>query len=207
MLASAVLLAAGMSTRFPGNKLLKKVSVRGEAKPLIKYLVEKFVGSGVFNEVVVVVGHKKCSIMDAVGDERVKFVYNKEYRRGMSYSVVKGVEAVMGYADFVAIHPGDVPFVRVETLRLLVKEAVSLHKQGRQFILVPTYDSRRGHPVIVSRGLLPRAAGISEKKEGLRSFINENRGRLYAYPVDDRGILVDIDTPEDLMNNIGLLSD
>lgn len=47
MFVSAVILAAGKSTRFPTNKLLYEVTVDGIRKPLIRHTVSRFVESGV----------------------------------------------------------------------------------------------------------------------------------------------------------------
>ncbi|RLG74552.1 MAG: nucleotidyltransferase family protein, partial [Thermoprotei archaeon] len=102
MFVAAVILAAGMSTRFPGNKMVYRVSIGGEPVPLIRYLVNKFLKSGAVDDVVVVIGHDKEAVIDAVGDPRVKFVFNPDYRVGMSSSVKVGVSSVMRYSDIVA---------------------------------------------------------------------------------------------------------
>ncbi|MCD6278384.1 MAG: NTP transferase domain-containing protein [Desulfurococcales archaeon] len=205
MFVSAVILAAGMSTRFPGNKMVYKVSINGEAVPLIRYLVRKFLMSGVVDDVVVVVGHEKEAIIDAVGDLDVKFVFNPDYRVGMSSSVKVGVASVMKYSDIVLIHPGDVFFIRRETITFLVNYALKLAGTTLRFVVIPKYGVKGGHPLIVGKELLADVLNIREESRGLKGFLSNARKYIKYVDVDDVGVLADVDTLEDLKRNIRLL--
>lgn len=203
MIVSAVILAAGKSTRFPGNKMLKRIRLRGFEAPIITHTVRKFLDSGVFDEVVVVLGHDRCAVMDAAAAPGVKFVISTEYEKGMSYSVKAGVAAVMKYADVVAIHPGDVPFVLVNTLRSLVEEVVQEYSVRKDFIIIPKYVplNKGGHPLMIGRGLVPYVMDVSEEGRGLKGFLNRFRGSIKYFMTDDLGVLADVDTPEDLVRD------
>jgi len=205
LFVSAVILAAGMSTRFPGNKMVYKVSINGEAVPLIRYLVRKFLMSGVVDDVVVVVGHEKEAIIDAVGDLDVKFVFNPDYRVGMSSSVKVGVASVMKYSDIVLIHPGDVFFIRRETITFLVNYALKLAGTTLRFVVIPKYGVKGGHPLIVGKELLADVLNIREESRGLKGFLSNARKYIKYVDVDDVGVLADVDTLEDLKRNIRLL--
>jgi molybdenum cofactor cytidylyltransferase len=200
MFVSAVILAAGKSTRFPTNKLLYEVLIDGVRGPLIRHTVSKFVGSGVFNEVLVVLGFQADLVREVLKGLSLRFVINEDYELGMSSSVIRGVKAVSSEADLVAIHPGDVPFIKVSTLRTLVDRAGELLKSGNSFILVPRLSSimRGGHPLIIGRGLLEEVYRISEAELGLKGFLRRNADKIRYYDTDDAGILRDIDTLEDL---------
>ena len=202
---SAVILAAGMSTRFPGNKLVYKVDVGDTKIALIKYLVNKFLNSRYVDDVVIVVGHEKCSVIDAVSDSRVKFVYNINYEEGMSSSVKVGVSAVLKYSDIIVIHPGDVFFTLPATINLLIEKAIALHDVGQEFILIPRYGGKGGHPLIVTKELAESIRFISEEERGLKGFLNRHRDRVIYMDVDDVGVLADVDTLEDLKRNLKLL--
>ena len=206
MFVSTVILAAGMSTRFPGNKMIYKVSINGEAVPLIRYLVRKFLMSGVVDDVVVVIGHEKEAIIDAVGDLDVKFVFNPDYRVGMSSSVKVGVASVMKYSDIVLIHPGDVFFIRRETIAFLVNYALKLAGTTLKFVVIPKYGVKGGHPLIVGKELLADVLNIREESRGLKGFLSNARKYIKYVDVDDVGVLADVDTLEDLKRNIHLLA-
>ncbi len=200
MFVSAVILAAGKSTRFPANKLLYEVVVDGVKGPLIRHTVSKFVESGVFNEVLVVLGFQADLVKEVLKGLGIRFVINEDYELGMSSSVIRGVRAVSSEADLVAVHPGDVPYIKVATIRTLVDHAKELLKSGNTFILIPRLSSimRGGHPLIIGKGLLEEAYRISEAELGLKGFLRRNADKIHYYDTDDIGILRDIDTLEDL---------
>ena len=206
MFVTAVILAAGMSTRFPGNKMVYKVSIGGEQVPLIKYLVDKFLKSGVVDDVVVVVGHDKEAVINAVGDHRVKFVFNPDYRIGMSSSVKVGVSTVMKYSDIVAVHPGDVVFIRTQTIRFLIDYARRLASTTLKFVVIPKYGAKGGHPLIIGRDLLGEVLNISEETRGLKGFLSNVRDYIRYVETNDVGVVADVDTPEDLEKNKHLLT-
>jgi len=197
---SAVILAAGKSTRFPTNKLLYEVVVDGVKGPLIRHTVSKFVESGVFNEVLVVLGFQADLVKEVLKGLGIRFVINEDYELGMSSSVIRGVKAVSSEANLVAVHPGDVPYIKVATIRTLVDHAKELLKSGNTFILVPRLSSimRGGHPLIIGKGLLEEVYRISEAELGLKGFLRRNADKIHYYDTDDIGILRDIDTLEDL---------
>ena len=198
MIISAVILAAGRSTRFPGNKLVTEIDVEGVRAPLVRHTVVKFVRSGVFDAIAVVVGHKFQLIVKALAGLEVLFTYNDKYLEGMSSSVKAGVSVLRRFSDAVAIHPGDVPFIRVSTLRMLVRKAMELLSGREDFILIPRYGVKGGHPLIVSRGLLPDVLEISEECRGLKGFLRRRSAFIKYLPVDDPGVLADVDRIEDL---------
>ena len=204
-LVTAVVLAAGLSSRFPGNKLLYEVRVCGRSKPLIRHTVEKF--SALFDDTVVVVGHEAWEVINALKDLPVKFVYNNNYTVGMSESVKVGVRAVMKYSSAAAIHPGDVTFILPRTLMELLAKARELINEGVSFVLIPRYRpiGKGGHPLIIHRDLLMDALNINERGMGLKEFLNRNRDRVIYYDTDDVGVIADIDTLDDIKRNYRLL--
>lgn len=73
----AIVLAAGLSRRFPGNKLL----YTWEGKPVIRWTVENILNSKYVDKIVVVLGHDRERIHDALKDlgDNVEFTYNTNY--------------------------------------------------------------------------------------------------------------------------------
>lgn len=196
---SCVILAAGESTRFPGGKLVQIVkSDRGE-KPLIRYLTDKYLGFDVIDEVVIVVGYNFADVIIATSGSMVKYVYNPDYRKGMSYSVKRGVASVLKYSDIVVVHPGDVPFIREESIAILLGKAITLHGNGKDFIILPRYRGKGGHPLVVSKNLAKHILEITEEERGLKGFLRRYAGYKVYVDVDDFGVVYDVDEPEDLV--------
>ena len=206
-IVSAVILAAGLSTRFPGNKMLKPLRLRGVNAPLVRHTIMKFVKSRLFDEVVVVLGYEAGEVLKATAMPGVKYVFSTHYRKGMSYSVKTGVSSVMKFSDIVAIHPGDVPFILHETLRTLIETALQDLYNVKESVVIPKYVPLRkgGHPLLITKPLIPYVMEISEEGKGLKGFLSRFRLKIHYVPTQDLGVLADIDTPEDLRRDKGLI--
>ncbi len=179
----------------------------GVEAPLIKHTAMKFLNSGLFDEVVVVLGHDAGEILKATAASGIKYVYSPHYKEGMSYSVKVGVSSVKKFSDIVAIHPGDVPFILPETLRRLTEAAVQDLHNVKESIIIPKYVplSKGGHPLLITKPLIPYVTEISEEGKGLKGFLSKFRTRIHYVPTHDLGVLADVDTPEDLRRNKELM--
>jgi molybdenum cofactor cytidylyltransferase len=63
-------------------------------------------------------------------------------------------------------------------------------------IVIPTYQGKKGHPVMLDKIFIEQC--LNEKKEKvLYEVIAKNSDRINFLPVEDKGILMDIDTMED----------
>lgn len=190
-----VILAAGMSTRFPGNKLLYSV----KRKPLITHIVESALNSKA-DEVIVVLGHKANDVARAISSYDVVLVFNPEYEKGMSYSVKRGVRAVYKWASAVIIHPADVAFVPP----LVFNQVIDEYKKNRSPIVVVAYRGEKGHPILFSNELFKEILDISEETFGLKSVTRKYRDKTLVIETGFKEVVVDIDTLDDL-RKLGLL--
>jgi CTP:molybdopterin cytidylyltransferase MocA len=122
---------------------------------------------------------------------RVEVAEGVPYDPGMFISVQAGLRRVTG-ADVVLIFPGDIPLILPETA-IAVRDTVS---GGQADVAVPSCGGRRGHPVAVSARCVPELLAMSECST-LRQFMTEHAFTTKLVPVDDRGMLLDMDTPDD----------
>jgi probable phosphoglycerate mutase len=169
----------------------------GAAKPLLEVggvpavvrVARQYLQVGV--RPLVVVGHGADEIVGVLNEAGVDYVLNGEYRRGMYSSVVAGVRTLPPACRWILIHPADCVLVRAETIGKLCRGALSESAD----VLHPTRHGRRGHPVLVSAGLVPTILQ-EEPAGGLRELL---AGVLTALDVDvdDPGILLDMDSPAD----------
>lgn len=189
------MLAAGESRRFEaGNKLLYKVG----GKSLIRRVVETALNS-LAGEVVVVTGHEAKLISREIGDlesDRLRVVHNPNYREGMSSSVKRGVSAVSERAEAVTILPADVAFISSRIIDVLIVE----YAARRPKIAVVTYGGRSGHPILFNRSLIPEILEISEETMGLKSVVRRHADEILRVPVDEKEVLLDVDTLEDIQS-------
>ncbi len=189
LLIPIVILAAGMSTRFPGNKLLYEVN----GKPLIRHIVESALESKA-DEVIVVLGHEIEKISAKIEDLDVVMVYNPKYKVGMSESVKRGVRAVYKWAEAVIIHPADVAFAPPQAFDAVIEKYLNT----RAPVVVVAYKDEKGHPILFSKETFNDILSISEKTMGLKYVTRKYYDKTIIVNLPYKEIVVDIDTLEDL---------
>ncbi len=145
--------------------------------------------------VCVVVGHQADRVERAIHlacpDAALAFVHAGDHAAGLSASLRAGIGAVPDWADGVLVCLGDMPLVRAATMdRIIAAWAPSL---GRT-IIVPTWQGRRGNPVLWDRCHFARMAALSGDA-GARRLLDAYAGEVAEVAVDDPGVLVDFDTP------------
>jgi molybdenum cofactor cytidylyltransferase len=107
---------------------------------------------------------------------------------GMGYSISVGVAARPDASGWLIL-PGDMPQVQPMTLQAIARE-LSQHP-----VVYAQYRGRRGHPVGFSSELYSELVTLSGD-EGARRLIA--RYPALGLEVDDAGVLVDVDTLDDL---------
>ena len=133
-MAECIILAGGKSTRMKTNKML--LDYKG--RPLIWHTIKTF--EGLVSKIIVVTGKYDKEIRDALKNEKVSYVYNKDYELGMFSSVLTGVKEAK--EDFFVM-PGDCPFVKTETIKKLIEASGDIR--------VPSYRGEDGHPIYISK--------------------------------------------------------
>jgi len=183
---AAIVLAAGKATRFGQCKLL----VRLGEKTLLEHALDHLRASKV-DDIVVVLGAYAEEIQRQVRFTRERVVFNPDFAEGMSTSIQAGLRALPANAEAAMIVLGDQPFVRPQTLDRLIDECRRVSEPA----LVPTYNGFRGNPVVVTRGLFASMLDI-RGDIGCRAILGNVP--VAKIEVDDRGVTIDIDTPEEL---------
>ena len=141
---------------------------------------------------VVVLGAGASRVRKSLKLQDETVVINSAYREGMSGSLKAGLRAVEGEADAVIIALGDQPLVSPGTVDLMIET----YLRKKAAVVVPVYRGRRGNPVLFDRALFPQLEEITGDV-GAKSVVMRNESNLVEAEVDDDGVAVDIDTPED----------
>lgn len=184
---SAIVLAAGQSSRMGEPKPL--LPLRG--KPLLVHVLDALRASEV-GEIVVVLGAESDRVRREIPMEGARVVVNPAYQDGMSSSIRAGLRTAATAAAGFLIVLGDQPLLTAATVDALVDRQEATGAR----ILVPTFEGVRGNPVLFHRALHAEIDAVTGDV-GCRGVIARHQAEVLEVPVDDPGILVDIDTPED----------
>ena len=193
---AAVVLAAGASSRMGSVKALLDA---GDGRPLVRALCERLAESGC-EAIYVVLGHHRAAIEAALAQlepsarAAVRAVVNRDPDRGQASSMAVGLAAAAAEgAAFALVALVDQPPVAVSTLQTLLaagaEECASVH--------VPTHRNGRGHPAAFPTSLADELAA-ARPGEGARDVLARLSVQVREHPVDDPGVVVDLDTPEDV---------
>jgi CTP:molybdopterin cytidylyltransferase MocA len=182
--------AAGLSSRMGAFKPLLPL----EGRTVIETTVDSLLAAGA-DTVVIVVGYRGAELEQLLQTQygaRVTVTWNRDYTQtDMLQSVQIGCRALPSCDGFFLL-PGDMPLVRQDTVRAVRQT----WETGRFDVVFPTRNGRRKHPPLISAQLIPEILDFSGAG-GLRQLWALHEDRIGAVPVDDLGVELDLDTPED----------
>jgi len=190
---SAILLAAGESKRMGEPKQLMPLG----SSTMVEQAIDNLLNSAV-NEVIVVLGYKAEEITKTIAAKPVKIIVNPNYRQGMSTSIIAGLILVDRQAQAVMLALGDQPSVDSQTINQLIEEFYN-HDKG---IAVPTYQGRRGHPIIFDIKYKPKLLELKGDIGG-RQIIQHHPDDVLEVAVDSESVIADIDTRADYQSQRG----
>jgi molybdenum cofactor cytidylyltransferase len=192
-LPTVIVLAAGLGSRFAGagHKLEQLLAEddNGAAAAVMSLTVRHALATGL--PVLVVTTAELAPLAHADVAARDVLVVPKAAPirgRGMGDSIAAGVAARSDAPGWLLL-PADMPRVKPGTM-LAVAQALSGHA-----VAFAQHQGRRGHPVAFSAELYSELIGLTGD-EGARRLVA--RYPSFAVEVDDPGVLIDIDTSEDL---------
>lgn len=181
LIVGALVLAAGRGSRFGGAKLAADLG----GAPVIARTLAAVRAAGL--PALVVTGAHADAVRAAIGD--APCVHAADHGLGLSASLRAGLSAAPASWDAALVCLGDMPWVRPETMAAV---AAALSQADAVF---PTHDGRRGNPVGFQRRIWLRLLEISGDR-GAGAMLDALGAA--AVPVDDPGVLRDVDRPSDL---------
>ena len=195
MKVAGIVLAAGRSSRMGESKALLRVDGGTFLERAIDILVE-----GGCQSVVAVLGPGEASAR--AGDiARRKGAVPLENPRADAEQIDSlwiGLESLSEDAEAAVVLPVDHPLAEARTVRELVRG----FRAGGLPIVRPVYNDRPGHPVLFARRLWDELAE-PDLVDGAREVVHRHAEEILDVGIGDRGVAIDIDTPEDYRREIG----
>jgi molybdenum cofactor cytidylyltransferase len=183
-----IVLAAGGASRFGSPKQLAEL----DGAPLLQHAVSAMADVFAIERTVVVLGARADDVRAAVDPRGAEVVVCEDWHEGMAASLRWGV-AALGDVDWAVVTLGDQPRITPQVIAWVCDEAA---RAGDWIAAVrTTYDGVPGHPVALSRWLLPEVGSLrgdvgARELLAAHPVITVEAGR-YCRPGD-------VDTPEDL---------
>ena len=183
-----VVLMAGCSNRMPeGNKLLMTLGDTGVS--VAEQTIQTIVSAG-YTSILIVTGHDADKLKAVLGDVDVQWTHNLRYKEGMGTSIATAFHAIESW-DAALIVLGDMPFVSVATLQFLREISIQHPNQ----IIVPSFNGRRGQPVIFPSRFFRQLKECTGDVGGKR-ILQSHSESVMLVDVGDEAIHWDVDTVE-----------
>ena len=184
---SAILLAAGQSKRMNGeNKLSKKI----QGIPLIKLSVKNILASST-NELIIVLGYQKEIVEKLIDkNEKIKFVFNKDFESGMASSIKAGLNHLSEDTEAFFVCLGDMPLINKDIFNLLIKS-----KNSKE-IVVPTYKNKQSNPILFSISMKKKIMTI-DGDVGAKKILELNKDKILNIETNDQSTTKNFNTLND----------
>ncbi|PIA71726.1 nucleotidyltransferase family protein [Pseudomonas sediminis] len=183
---AALVLAAGYSRRFGADKRRLQL---GDGRSLLNSSLA--LPCSMLEEIWLVLRPDE-SIAELGLPVSIKLVQHPLTAQGMGHSLAAGAERLLAEsnADVVAIFLADMPSIHRDSLETLIA-----HSSANNIVL-PSYQGKRGHPVLFGRDFWPQLAALSGDA-GAKPVLQQNPDAVHIVELDDPGVLQDVDTQED----------
>lgn len=171
------------------NKLLLPV----DGTPMVARVVDALQQSRV-QRVMVVTGHERKRIEEALSGRDVQFVHNPDYAEGIGASVRTGVASLGDDVDGALVGLGDMPWVSAEVINRLVD---AFNSERELSIFIPMYGRKRGNPVLWGAQHFPELLTLTGDVGGKALFQRHPEAICYV-DVESASVHIDVDTPDAL---------
>ena len=182
---TVVVLAAGFGSRFKGARHKLDEPLHGST--VLGCTLRQAVASQL-HVVLVTTAPFVAAATEVLATSDIVVLSLAEASRGMGHSIAAGVGERPDAGGWLIL-PGDMPMVRAQTLRS-VAAALERHP-----VVYAQYHGRRGHPVGFGSELYSELIALTGD-EGARRIVA--RYPVHGEELDDPGVLVDVDTQDDL---------
>jgi molybdenum cofactor cytidylyltransferase len=155
-------------------------------RPAIRRCLEALFAGGVSNVLVVIA--PDSPVPSEIRELPVRILCNDDPSSDMAASVRTGLAGSEPGLP-ILVYPADHPLVAPGTIASIVARGAA----SPGSIIIPTYQGRRGHPTLFPRAIIETIASGGT----LRDVIFRHSEAAAFLAVDDEGVVLDMDTPQD----------
>jgi molybdenum cofactor cytidylyltransferase len=181
-----LLLAGGSGSRFGSNKLEHPLA---DGTPMVVQAARRLGAHCDLTLAVVRPGMARWTPM--LEAEGIAVLECEDAALGMGHSLAAGVRASAGAAGWI-IALGDMPWIAPASYQIVINAM----KSGAS-LAAPVFGDRRGHPAGFARRWHQELANL-HGDQGARSVLAHAGNELQLCPVDDPGVLREVDARADL---------
>ncbi|MGH9739866.1 MAG: nucleotidyltransferase family protein [Candidatus Acidiferrales bacterium] len=186
---AAAILAAGESRRMGTPKALLPYRGKNFTEHLLEVTNHERVG---FKRIVVGAHAEEISSNVRAGDAEI--VVNQEWQSGQLSSIQAAISSLPnGETAGLLLCPVDHPLVSADLLARLIEAFDSSGK----VIVLPTYQGRRGHPLIFAEVLYQEILAASPEV-GARQVVWTHAADVLEVPTDEQGVVLNLNDPATL---------
>ncbi len=149
-------------------------------KPLIQHVIDNLHGAGI-RDIIVVVGYKGDSVIEAVGGS-VTYVWQRE-QLGTGHAVMQAEELLSGYDGSVIVACGDVPLLSPKTFGRLLENASGKDVKGVVLSMIQNNPFGYGRIIKESDDELIRIVEEKDSNDSEKAIKEVNTG---TYLFDSR---------------------
>ncbi len=183
-----VVLAAGESRRMGKLKALLPFGDRTVIEQVIHNLLQ-----AELDVIAVVLGHRASEISEVLAPLPVQIFYNADYREGMTSSVQVAFRHINPVPEAYMLALVDQPHLGREPAQCVLEAYTQMPYQG---IVIPTYQGKRGHPIILGRKYRQEVLALG-RDQSLNQVTRGHPEDTLEIPLADDLILQDMDYSEE----------
>lgn len=185
MRTSAIVLAAGRSSRMGRNKLLLKI----DGKTVLDRLL--LVLNCVLDDIILVTGYDPEPIKKVAEDYNLKIIHNPDFDKGMTTSFKTGLRATNADAVFLVL--GDQLGLEMSLLRRMI----SAMEDSNALIVIPKYEDKKGHPTLFRRPVFDELLSLGDS-DTIRDVVIRHEAEQITVE-GSKWTTLDFDTQKDFM--------
>ena len=196
---AAIILAAGSSSRMGGGR--HKLLLPLHDRPVLAHVLDAILASQA-RPVVLLLGHQaeqvRAHIASYVSHPDLGIIENPDYLQGMSTSMRLGIQTLLshGYTkhkgediDSALILLGDQPLITAQDIDTLI----ATYRTTGERIIAPTYEGKRGNPILFDASLFPELLEVTGD-EGGRRVLERHRDEIAIVEMGNPLANIDVDT-------------
>ena len=184
-----IVLAAGEGKRYQELKQLASI----DGKPVLEHVLNPIRKIEWAFTPLVVLGYEKDRIEDSLDFRGFRVIENESWRDGMSTSLKRGVRAAEPESSGYLLFLGDMPLIGTSLI-----EAVLGRARMSASMVAPIYQGQRGFPVYLAKKWKQAILDDVFGDRGAREILANNEEELSLISTEDRGVVLDLDSRDDL---------